>query len=95
MGLGCQMVCIQTKNPNLGKFWRALEWKMLVYFTAIWNIFRPFEIFYGRLVTLWLFGKFSPRFGISCHEKSGNPGWVNLSSRTLGELFHKLFFPVV
>jgi hypothetical protein len=22
---GCQMVCFQTKNPNLGKFWRALE----------------------------------------------------------------------
>jgi hypothetical protein len=35
---GCQMVCFQTKNPNLGKFWRALEWKMLKYFMAIWNI---------------------------------------------------------
>jgi hypothetical protein len=35
---GCQMVCFQAKNPNLGKFWRALEWKMLVYFTVIWNI---------------------------------------------------------
>jgi hypothetical protein len=22
---GCQMVCFQTKNPNLGKFWSALE----------------------------------------------------------------------
>jgi hypothetical protein len=22
---GCQMVCFQTKNPNLDKFWRALE----------------------------------------------------------------------
>jgi hypothetical protein len=22
---GCQMVCFQTKNPNLGKFWRASE----------------------------------------------------------------------
>jgi hypothetical protein len=21
---GCQMVSFQTKNPNLGKFWRAL-----------------------------------------------------------------------
>jgi hypothetical protein len=27
---GCQMVYFQTKNPNLGKFWRALIWKMLV-----------------------------------------------------------------
>jgi hypothetical protein len=23
---GCQMVCFQTKNPNLGKFLRAFEW---------------------------------------------------------------------
>jgi hypothetical protein len=27
---GCQVVCFQAKNPNLGKFWRAFEWKMLV-----------------------------------------------------------------
>jgi hypothetical protein len=26
---GCQMVYFQTKNPNLGKIWRALGWKML------------------------------------------------------------------
>jgi hypothetical protein len=32
---GCQMVCFQTKNPNLGKFWRALDWKMLIYFMTI------------------------------------------------------------
>jgi hypothetical protein len=25
----CQMVYFQTKNPNLGKFWRVLQWKML------------------------------------------------------------------
>jgi hypothetical protein len=30
----CQIVCFQTKNPNLGKFWRVLQWKMLVYFMA-------------------------------------------------------------
>jgi hypothetical protein len=23
---GCQMVCFQTKHPNLGKFWRVLQW---------------------------------------------------------------------
>jgi hypothetical protein len=33
---GCQMVYFQTKNPNLGKFWRALDWKMLVDFMALW-----------------------------------------------------------
>jgi hypothetical protein len=26
-GQGCQMVYFQTKNPNLGRFWRALDWK--------------------------------------------------------------------
>jgi hypothetical protein len=40
----------QTKNPYLGKFWRALEWKMLVYFMTFWNILWPFGIIYGRLV---------------------------------------------
>jgi hypothetical protein len=43
------MVYFQTKNPNLGKFWRAFEWKMLVYnhleyFTAIWYNSWPFGI---------------------------------------------------
>jgi hypothetical protein len=44
------MVYFQTKNPNMGKFWRALEWKMLVYFMTIWNNLWPFGIIYGRLV---------------------------------------------
>jgi hypothetical protein len=35
----CQLVCFQTKNKNFGKIWRALEWKMLLYF-----------IIYGLLV---------------------------------------------
>jgi hypothetical protein len=35
---GCQMVCFQTKNPNLGKFSRVLDWKMFIYYMAIWNI---------------------------------------------------------
>jgi hypothetical protein len=40
---GCQMVYFQTKNSNLGKYWRALEWKRLVYSM-------PFGIDYGRRV---------------------------------------------
>jgi hypothetical protein len=47
---GCQMVYFQTENPNLGKFWRALEWKRLVYYMAIWNKLWPFGIYYGHLV---------------------------------------------
>jgi hypothetical protein len=47
---GCQMVCFQTKNPNMSRFWRAFEWRMLVCFLVIWNILRPFGIFYGQSV---------------------------------------------
>jgi hypothetical protein len=44
----------QTKSPNLGKFWRALEWKMFVsghlgYITAIWYILWRF----GNLGVIW------------------------------------------
>jgi hypothetical protein len=48
---GCLMACFQTKNPkNLGKFWRVLQWKMLVYFMDTWSILLSFVIFYGHLV---------------------------------------------
>jgi hypothetical protein len=47
---GCQMVCFQTKNPNLGKFLRAWQWKMLAYFIDTWSILRSFVMFYGYLV---------------------------------------------
>jgi hypothetical protein len=71
-GQSCQMVCFQTKNPNLGKLWRAME---------------DVGIFYGHSVhftvscfILWIFGivmviwHIFPRFGILYQEKSGNPG---------------------
>jgi vacuolar-type H+-ATPase subunit I/STV1 len=44
------MVYFQTKNTSLGKFWRAFEWKTLVYFMTIGIILWPFGIIYGRLV---------------------------------------------
>jgi hypothetical protein len=46
------MVYFQTKNPNLGKFWKVLQWKMMVfldhfvYFTAKWYILWSFGIFF-------------------------------------------------
>jgi hypothetical protein len=46
---GCQMVLFQTKNPNLGKFWRALEGNKLIYFRAIWNIYG----YLGYFMTVW------------------------------------------
>jgi hypothetical protein len=57
---GCQMVYFQTKNPNLGKFWRALKLVfLLVYFMAIWNMLWPLGVLYDLLVILWYFGTFS------------------------------------
>jgi hypothetical protein len=47
---GCQMVCFQTKNPKLGKFWRVLQLKMLLYFMDTWSILRFYVILYGHLV---------------------------------------------
>jgi hypothetical protein len=70
------MICFQTKNPNLGKFWRDLQWKMLVGIL----VGRPFGLVYGHCIyfmaiwySLWLFGIFPPNFGMLYQEKSGNP----------------------
>jgi hypothetical protein len=53
---GCQMVYFQTKNPNLGKFLSALDWKVSIYFMAIWNIIQTFGKIYDHLahfVFIW------------------------------------------
>jgi hypothetical protein len=64
---GLPDVYFHTKNPNLGKFWMFLEWKMLVNFMAICNILGPFGIMYGRLVyfmTIWnILGPLGIMFG--------------------------------
>jgi hypothetical protein len=50
---GCQMVYFQTKNPNLGQFWRALpRLENVEIFMAIWNI----SLSFGYM--LWPFGTF-------------------------------------
>jgi hypothetical protein len=49
-GQGCQMVYFQTKNPIFGKFWRVLQWKMLVYFVSILSIFWSLGQFSDHLV---------------------------------------------
>jgi hypothetical protein len=61
------MLYFQTKNPDLGKFWRTLELKMLVYFMTVWNIF-------GNLVgIMYGFGILFPFLVCLGHEKSGRP----------------------
>jgi hypothetical protein len=69
---GCQMVYFQTQNPNLGKYLRALDWKMLIYFIAIWNILRTL----GYFMTIWYilcsFVTFF-RFWVSCTKQIWQP----------------------
>jgi hypothetical protein len=42
----------QTKNPDLGKFWMAMQWKMLVFLMAILSKLQLHGIFYGHLAHL-------------------------------------------
>jgi hypothetical protein len=70
---GCQMVQLQTKNPNLGKFWRLLQLKVLVYFMSIWSILRPFGRFYGHLVYCVVIWFIFPVLVCFYRAKSGNP----------------------
>jgi hypothetical protein len=50
---GCQMLYFQTENPTLGKFWKAMKWKIFVYFTDIWSILRSFGIFCVAFMVVW------------------------------------------
>jgi hypothetical protein len=69
------MVYFETKLPNLGKFWRALKWKMLVHFMAVWDILWQFGVFYGHLVIyVMVISYIFPHFGALYQEKSGNSG---------------------
>jgi hypothetical protein len=70
---GCQMVYFRTKNPNFGIFWRVLQWKLLVYFMAIWSIFRPFWYI------LW-------RLGIFCNHLVIFPVLVYCTTKNLATL---------
>jgi hypothetical protein len=68
------MADFQTKNSNLGKFWRDWQWKMLVYFMTIGSILLLFALFCGHLVYFMAIWYILPRFGMLYQEKSGNPG---------------------
>jgi hypothetical protein len=72
---GCQMVCFITKNPNLGKFWRAIEWKMLVYVMVNWNILGPFS----NVVVIWY--TYLTSFGYIVSRKIWQPWYLSQKSR--------------
>jgi hypothetical protein len=65
----------KPKNPNLYKFWSALDCKMLIYFMAICNISQTFEILFDQLVHFVFIWDIFSGFGIMHQEKSGNPGF--------------------
>jgi hypothetical protein len=61
------MVYFQTKNTNLGKFWRTLDWKMLL-------CLEYFGIFHDHMENFMFSWYIFSGLGIMCQEKSGNPG---------------------
>jgi hypothetical protein len=66
-----------NQNPNLGIFGGAFDWKMLIYFKAVWYILWSFGIFYDHLVHFVFIWYIFSHFGIMYQEKSGNPGREN------------------
>jgi hypothetical protein len=66
------MVYFKTKNPNMGKFWRALKWIILWTFGIFFGhwVYLHIVFPFGNVVVVWYI---FPRFGILCQEKSGNP----------------------
>jgi hypothetical protein len=75
----------QTKNPNLGKFWRVLQWKMSIHVRAIWYIVPPFGIFYGRWVYSLVIWYIFPRFGMLYQDKSGSLDQLRAEETATGD----------
>jgi hypothetical protein len=63
------MVCFQTENPSLGKFRRALDWKMFIHVMAIWNIYGDL----GYFMTIWYILVHFFRFRYHCSIKIWQP----------------------
>jgi hypothetical protein len=63
----------KPKIPIWVNFGGSLNWKMLKYFMAIWNILQTFEIIYDHLVQFVFIWYIFSGFGIMRQEKSGNP----------------------
>jgi hypothetical protein len=75
------MVCFQTKNTNLGKFWRVLEWNKIDIFYIHLEYLKEFGIFYDHLVHFVFIWYIFSRFGIMDQKKSGNPATTTHTSQ--------------
>jgi hypothetical protein len=89
------MAYFQTKNPNLGKFWRVLQWKMFVYYLSVWSILRLFGIFCGPLVYFMAIWYIFSRSGVLYNEKSGNPAFCPLQPFSQLNADQDPFFPAL
>jgi hypothetical protein len=75
------MVLFSNQNPDLGKFWKALDWKKIDIFLAICNILRTSGIFFDHLVHFVSMWYIFFSFGIMDQETSGNPDGKNGGKR--------------
>jgi hypothetical protein len=76
---------VSSQKSHLGTFLRALDWKMSIYFMAIWNLWLAFRIFYDRLVHVVLIGYIFPVL-VSWHpcmtqQQKWTPGPTYLTSK--------------
>jgi hypothetical protein len=69
------MAYLLSKNPNLGKFGRVLQWKMLVYYMGICYILWPFDIFCGYLLYFVIIWHIFSRFGTLYKENIRQRCW--------------------
>jgi hypothetical protein len=66
------------KYQFLGKFWRALDWKILIYFMNIRNVLWTLWIFYEHLVHILFIWYIFSSLGIMPEKKSGKPGSISI-----------------
>jgi hypothetical protein len=88
------MVYFHPKSNNLGKFWKALQWKMLVFFIAILSTLQPTGICYCHLVPFLVIWYTFSSFGMLYREKSGNPARDRLLGRCPYQILHRLISAV-
>jgi hypothetical protein len=76
-------------NPKyqLGKFCRSLDWKMLIYLMAIWNILQIIGLFYDHLVHFVFIWNIFPVLVI-CTKK--NLATLEKSTQSRGHLALKM-----
>jgi hypothetical protein len=85
---GCQMVYFQTKNPNLGEFFRTLDGEMLIYLNFYLECFTDICIFMIIWYILCSFGTFF-QFWYHARRKIWQP-WIGRVPPTVEERIIRL-----